>query len=104
MARNKSKSARWAEATAEARKAFADMEEARELFLDKLVQVYELQLEYIEWLDNMPDSLQDSATADKLREIENLELELDSSADWSDMEQAIDEAENADLPMGFGRD
>ena len=48
-----------------------------------------LQAEYQEWLDNLPENLQDGALADKLQAV----CELD-----------LDELENVDLPLGFGRD
>lgn len=48
----------------------------------------ELQAEYQEWLDNLPDSLQDSTLAEKLQTVCDIDLdELD-----------------VDLPRGFGRD
>src|SRR6516162_4980023 len=52
-------------------------------------RLVEAQVEYAAWLDNLPDSLQDSATAEALRAICDLDLtEL----------QAIQP------PRGFGRD
>ena len=51
--------------------------------------LWEAQVEYAAWLDSLPDSLQDSATAEALRAICDLDLtEL----------QAIQP------PRGFGRD
>lgn len=48
----------------------------------------ELQAEYQEWFDNLPDSLQDSTLAEKLQTVCDIDLdELD-----------------VDLPRGFGRD
>ena len=49
----------------------------------------ELQGEYQAWLDNLPESLQDSALAEKLQAICDLDL---------------DALEDVDLPLGFGRD
>jgi hypothetical protein len=48
-----------------------------------------LQDEYRAWLDNMPEGLQDSSTAEKLREITELDLE---------------ELSAIDPPRGYGRD
>jgi len=48
-----------------------------------------LQAEYQQWLDNLPESLQDSATAQALSQICDLDLS---------------ELENVELPRGFGRD
>jgi len=48
----------------------------------------ELQTEYQEWFDNLPESLQDSTLAEKLQGVCDLDIdELD-----------------VDLPRGFGRD
>ena len=47
-----------------------------------------LQWEYQEWLDNLPESLQDTPLAEKLQEVCELDLE------------ALD----IDVPRGFGRD
>ena len=48
-----------------------------------------LQDEYRAWLDNVPEGLQDSSTAEKLREITELDLE---------------ELSAIDPPRGYGRD
>jgi hypothetical protein len=48
-----------------------------------------LQEEYRAWLDSMPEGLQDSSTAEKLREITELDLE---------------ELSAIDPPRGYGRD
>ncbi len=73
---------RWAKAIEVARAAVIDLEELRS--------------EYEEWLDNMPEGLEDSPTAEKLQEI--VDLDLDQLTD------GLDEFENAELPRGFGRD
>jgi len=49
----------------------------------------ELQAEYQQWLENLPDSLRESPVGQKLEEVCNLDLE--SLAD-------------VDLPRGWGRD
>lgn len=48
-----------------------------------------LKDEYEQWLENMPENLQDSTTADMLREI---------------CELPLDELEAVEHPQGFGRD
>src|ERR1019366_365481 len=56
---------------------------------DAVTELTALQTQYTAWLDALPDNLQDSATAEALQEIRDLDLtEL----------QAIDP------PRGFGRD
>lgn len=77
-----SRPARWARACAKAREGLEELEDIRS--------------EYEEWKDGLPDNLQSSALADKLETVCGI-----------DIQGAIDvvgEAEDADLPLGFGRD
>ena len=78
---------------------------------EAFTDLYDLQQEYQDWYDNMPEALQaNSPTADKLQAIIDLSLEPDIPSEWdedldlSDAESCLDEAEGADLPLGFGRD
>lgn len=69
---------------------------AAELASRGLHELLEVQEEYAQWQDNLPESLQESALADRLAVV----LELD-------VQYALDIAEEAavmDLPLGFGRD
>lgn len=61
--------------------------------IDELIAIKD---EYQDWLDNLPENLQSSAVADKLNEIVCI--------DFDSAQSAIEEAVNADLPLGFGRD
>ena len=71
-----------------ARRPIAHRSRARR-WRDAVAELTELQAQYIAWLEAMPDSLQDGATADALRAVCDVDLtEL----------QAIDP------PRGFGRD
>lgn len=63
---------------------------------DALDQLKEMQDEYQEQLDNLPENLQSSARGEKLSTVCDLDLESAVST--------IDEAEGTDLPLGFGRD
>ncbi len=56
---------------------------------DNVAGLVEAQAEYAAWLDSLPDSLQDSATAEALRAI----CELD-----------LTELQAIEPPRGFGRD
>ncbi len=56
----------------------------------------EMQSEYQEWLDTLPDNLRESAVAEKLEII--TEIDFDSAI------ETAGEANDADLPLGFGRD
>jgi len=56
---------------------------------DHVAGLVEAQIEFAAWLDSLPDSLQDSATAEALRAICDLDL--------SELQAVIP-------PRGFGRD
>jgi hypothetical protein len=56
---------------------------------DHIAGLVQAQVEYIAWLESLPDSLQDSATAEALRAICDLDL--------SELQAIIP-------PRGFGRD
>lgn len=56
---------------------------------DAVEELQELQEEYREWLNNLPEGLQESATAEALQAIDELDLE---------------EIANIEPPRGFGRD
>jgi len=60
-----------------------------------LTDIQSIQEEYREWLDNMPKNLQSSATAQKLEEV--IELDIESALMF------VADAEGVDLPLGFGR-
>lgn len=84
MAKKKSNSrtARWAEAAQDALSALQVLEDLRS--------------EYESWRDNLPENLQNSALGEKLNAVADL-----------DIQSAIDvaeEADNADLPLGWGKD
>lgn len=63
---------------------------------DGLQELVDLQDEYQSWLDNLPEGLQSSAVADKLQAV--VDLDLQGAKDTAD------EAEGADLPLGWGKD
>lgn len=85
-------------------------------------ELNDLRSEYEDWQGNLPESLQSSALGDKLQTVcdFNFEHEIPSDLefneldeptwesmieiDLSDIESAIDDAEGADLPLGFGKD
>jgi uncharacterized protein (DUF3820 family) len=80
--KQKSRPERWAEAAANAGQALSDLQE--------------LQEEYQNWFDNMSENLQSGATGDLLQAI--CDLDISGALDTAN------EAENIDLPRGFGRD
>jgi len=82
MAKPNSRTARWSDACARALSALNELEDIRS--------------EYQDWLDNLPENLQSSTLADKLTTICDLDIEGARST--------VEEAEGADMPLGFGRD
>lgn len=95
------------EGASELRDAMSDLNDVRE--------------EYCDWLNNLPDNMQSSPVAEKLQTIDDMDFEIEvpddleithpdkpdwevSEMDLDDIESTLAEAENADLPRGFGRD
>lgn len=110
MPKTQSRPQRWTAAITRARvlldEAKALQEQLREKLqetVDALDDVKDIKEEYQEWYDNLPESLQNSPTAELLTTITELDLEPDAE-DIESIETAIDEAENVELPRGFGRD
>jgi hypothetical protein len=56
----------------------------------------QMQEEYQEWRDGLPENLQASALGEKLEAVTGIDLESALAA--------AEEADGADLPLGFGRD
>lgn len=77
-----SRATRWAQA---ANAAFAALEILKDL-----------QSEYQNWRDNLPENLDSTPMAEKLDTI--IDLDLEGACD------TVQEAMDADLPRGFGRD
>lgn len=77
-----SRTARWSASAADAVAALEELQG--------------IQQEFEEWKENLPENLQSSALGDKLETITGIDLE-------SALE-AAQEAEQAELPLGFGRD
>ena len=57
----------------------------------------ELKDEYTEWKDNLPENLEQSPVGEKLEEV-------CEHQGYDDIESAISELEELELPKGFGRD
>ena len=81
-AKRPSRSTRWADACARASEALGELQD--------------LQQEYSDWKDNLPESLQSSPVGEKLDAVCELDIEGAMST--------VEEADGADLPQGFGRD
>jgi hypothetical protein len=80
--KKQSRADRWVEAASE---AFSALEVLKEI-----------QEEYQEWLDNLPENLQSSPVGEKLQAV--TELDIDGAL------STADEAQSMELPQGFGRD
>ena len=133
MARKQSNSrpARWGRAVAAAQEALELARDAKQSVADQVQELWDdemskplatladamaelmdLQSEFQEWYDNMPEGLQQGATGEKLEAISQLDLDyaepdqpdFDFDFDLDEVESQIDEAEGAELPLGFGRD
>jgi predicted nucleic acid-binding Zn-ribbon protein len=109
MAKLKSRPARWAEAAGNAREAFDALQVAiddnKDALEAALSELRELQEEYEQWRDNMPEGLQQSATGEKLSAIvDDLEIPEEVEVDLSELDEAISNAEGMELPLGFGKD
>lgn len=130
MARKQSRSDRWTNAVSAAQGALeAITDAAQQLDMDALESaasdfesamqdLANVKQEYEEWYENMPESLQDGPTGEKLQAI--IEIDVESACIYVDdivnaVQQAIEEvlteatdalseAESAELPVGFGRD
>ncbi len=102
MAKVESRTKRWADACAEARGAYYDLEDAASRVEVALQALQEIKSEYEDWQSNLPENLQQSPVAEKLEEVCNLDLDVEP--ELSDLDEAISAAENVELPQGFGRD
>ena len=67
----------------------ADRRSRPQRWKDAVAELVELQAEYQAWLDSLPGSLEDSATAEALRTVCGIDLT---------------ELEGSEPPRGFGRD
>lgn len=80
--RPKSRPKRWAEACSKAVEALTDL--------------VDIQSEFESWKDNLPENLQQSTLGEKLETLCDIDL--------SGALEIVNEADGANLPLGFGRD
>jgi hypothetical protein len=107
MPKQLSRSARWGNAVQEARDQFQQVQDASSGLADALEALYDVQSEYRDWLDNLPENLEQSTLGEKLQTVVDIDIESikdDPLSDWPSLEGTLDEAEGADLPQGYGRD
>jgi hypothetical protein len=106
MAKPLSRTKRWAAACAEVRKQLdhaallqEQADEARNAI--DFSELQAIKEEFSEW--SIPEGLENSPMGEKLSALEDLDLEPDMD-DMDAIGEALDNAEGADLPLGFGRD
>jgi hypothetical protein len=63
---------------------------------DEIEDLQGIQEHLQDWLENLSENFHDTTLTEKLTAV--CELEFDDAL------QAVEEAEEADLPLGFGRD
>lgn len=99
MSKGTSRPKRWADAVARATAARSQVEDAVAMYNTAISDLQELQAEYEDWRARLPENLSGSALADKLDTVVSISFE-ELEPDFSELE----EAENVELPRGFGRD
>lgn len=67
-------------------------------------ELKEVRSEYEEWQSTIPDNMQDGVTYNKIDELLSSTEGVEEEIDLSSAEKLLEMAENADLPVGFGRD
>lgn len=85
-----SRAAQWSAAVARAT-------EAKEALDTALSELRDVQSEYQDWYDNLPENLHGSALGEKLQAVCDLDLEMPDLS-------GLEEAESIELPQGWGRD
>jgi hypothetical protein len=96
MPRVKSRPKRWSEASEDGLTAISDVRDALE-------ELSELVGEYSEWRDSLPENLEGSVLAEKLDEVIALDVES-ALSQVDDIENLLNLCDDAELPLGFGRD
>lgn len=100
-----SRAKRWAEAAKRADKARDQLQSVAEELTAAMQQLEEIQSEFSEWRDNLPENLQSSMLGEKLNTVCDMDIQpLCVTENILQDLSIIDEALNADLPLGFGRD
>jgi hypothetical protein len=91
----------WAEAVATAQTQLGIVQDAMAALRTTMETLEDLRAQYEETRDNVPENLQSSPYYEKLDAIASLDFTCE---DLDEIENAIGEAESAELPLGFGRD
>jgi hypothetical protein len=92
-----SRAERWDEAVGALSQAYRDLDTAAEEAQSALDLLQDLQREYQDWFDNMPDFTQDGPTGEKLSQICEIDLS-DEGFNFVWLEDVVDEVKAVDLP------
>lgn len=103
MATRLSRGKRWAAAVAAASTALDAVSTAVTDLESAIDDLKDIQSEFQEWKDNLPENLQSSPLGEKLDTVCSIDLD-GATVEVEHIQNVIDEADNADLPLGFGRD
>lgn len=101
--RRQSRPKRWAAAVSAAQSALTEVVSAADRLREAMESLREVQSEYGDWLEDLPDSLRGSELGQRLEAVSDLDLE-DLETDADSLESRLADAEAAELPRGFGRD
>lgn len=112
MSKQPTKAQRWQEAIDAARTAASKAEnvqeqlrEAKQEVVDALDALRDMAQEFGEPYDNMSEGLQQTPFGQKCEAMQNLDLDgADVDDELDELVSKIDEAEGAEIPLGFGRD
>lgn len=107
MAKLASRPKRWQQAVTHASTALQQMMTELDVLESALGDLKEIQDEYVEWKDNLPENMQSSNVAEKLEAVCDLSIEDAATSireALEELEGIISEAEGIDLPRGFGKD
>lgn len=104
MGKHLSRPKRWAAAAQAAQTALEKLRGAKDELEQACSDLRDIQSEFEDWKDSLPENLQNSPLGEKLQTVCDISIPDEDNIDLSEYESAIDEAESADLPLGFGRD
>lgn len=107
LPKEQSRSDRWSVAAGEAADALSQMLTHMDDLENALAALKEIQDEYAEWNDSLPENLRNSPVGEKLEAVCEINFEDIGSTVCTGLEEAegqIQEAKDIELPRGFGKD
>lgn len=97
------KSQQWTNLVADGKQAIEEAKAAARRAMDVVEALKSMQDEWQEMYDNCSEGAQASPFGQALETITSIDLEPDED-NLSAIEEALDEADNTPVPLGFGRD